>query len=347
MKLSILVPVYNVSSFLPLCLESIMNQSEKDFECILINDGSTDNSLDILKDFAKKDKRFIIIDQKNGGYGKALNAGLEKAKGKYIGIVEPDDFIHRDMYKIMLREKADVIKCGFMNFYGKTWETEPERIFHEIKSVVNKNGTVITAPITKKGIEIDPKVNQKVFLVDPTIWSAVVKRDLIKKHKIKFLETPGASYQDIGFQFKTFAAAKSMYLIEQPLYYYRRDNDSSSVKSNKKQNAVKKEYDELEKTVDKDYETILNVCRFRSYNWNLYRLGFRDAINFAKQAKKDYIRTKFDANYFVNDNEARAKELKFSTKHPAIFVIFRPVFKIKNRVLRFIAQAFNKKRKVV
>ena len=97
-KLTILVPIFNVSEFLPLCLESIKNQSFTDFECLLINDGSTDDSLKILKKFAKEDKRFIVIDKKNSGYGASLNIGIKKAKGEYIGIVEPDDFIHRDFY---------------------------------------------------------------------------------------------------------------------------------------------------------------------------------------------------------------------------------------------------------
>lgn len=111
-KLSILVPVYNVASYLPLCLESIKNQSLKDFECLLINDGSTDNSLKILKDFAKTDKRFKVIDKKNSGYGASLNLGIEKSKGEYIGIVEPDDFIHRDFYKTLLSEDADIVKVS-------------------------------------------------------------------------------------------------------------------------------------------------------------------------------------------------------------------------------------------
>jgi len=105
-KLSILVPVYNVSAYLPLCLDSIMNQSFSDFECILINDGSTDFSLSILKSYVKQDPRFRLISHKNSGYGASLNKGIKLAKGEYIGIVEPDDFIHRDMYKKLLAHKT-------------------------------------------------------------------------------------------------------------------------------------------------------------------------------------------------------------------------------------------------
>ena len=81
-KLTILVPVYNVEEYLSLCLETIKNQSFKDFECLLINDGSTDGSLNILKKTAKEDKRFRVIDKKNTGYGASLNLGIKDAKGE-------------------------------------------------------------------------------------------------------------------------------------------------------------------------------------------------------------------------------------------------------------------------
>ena len=344
-KLSILVPVYNVAEFLPLCLESIINQSFKDFECFLINDGSTDNSLEILKKYAKNDKRLKVIDQKNSGYGASLNKGLKLAKGKYIGIVEPDDFLHRDFYKTLMSKKADVIKCGFMNFYGKNWKTFPERVFHELRVVEEKNGVKTTARISKKGVEISPKENQKIFSADPTIWSAIYKKDLLDKNKIKFLETEGASYQDISFQFKTFATAKTIYCIEQPLYYYRRDNNNSSVKSDKKIDAVKVEFDEIKKFLKtrKDFVEVSESCRFRSYNWNLNRLKFKSALAFAKIAKTDFKNSNFNPKYYVKEHYARAYELKFSTKHPSFYVFLRPLFKLKNYLKSGIMKLISKK----
>lgn len=320
-KLTILVPVYNVEEFLPLCLESIENQSFKDFECFLINDGSTDGSLEILKKFAKNNKKFHIIDKKNSGYGASLNEGMKQAKGEYIGIVEPDDFLHRDFYKALFKYDDDIIKTSLMYFEGKTWKTTPERLFHEVRKDFPVNGT-----------RIKPKENKRIFLVNPTVWSAVYKREILEKNKIKFLETPGASYQDAGFQFKTFASAKSIYCIEKPLYYYRIDNENSSVKSDKKVDSVKKEFDEIDKFLKdkKEFQEIADACRFRSYNWNLNRLKFKNALDFAKLTKKDFKRKKFNLKYFKNEKHARASELKFSTKYPITYVFFRPIFKFKN-----------------
>ena len=333
-KLSILVPVYNVEEFLPLCLETIKNQSFKDFECLLINDGSTDNSLEILKKNAKNDKRFRVIDKKNSGYGASLNLGLNEAKGDYIGIVEPDDFIHRDFYKTLFdNSSADIIKASFMRFSGRTWESVPERVFHEVRKDFPVNG-----------IKIKPEENKRIFIVDPTIWSAIYKKTMLKKNKVEFLETPGASYQDAGFQFKAFASAKEIFCLEKPLYYYRVDNNKSSVKSDKKIEMVKQEFDEIDKFIKgkKNYQEIADACRFRSYNWNLNRLKFRNALKFAKLAKKDYKKKKYNANFFVKEKHQRKYELKFSTKHPGLYVFLRPMFKLKNNIKRTVRKIVKK-----
>ena len=323
LKLSILVPVYNVAEYLPLCLESIKNQSFKNFECILINDGSTDNSLEILKSFSKNDKRFRVIDKKNSGYGASLNLGIKESKGEYIGIVEPDDFIHRDFYATLLENDDEIIKSSLMYFYGKTWKTIPERVFHEVRKDTPKNG-----------FRIRPNENKRIFLVNPTIWSAIYKREMLEKNKITFLETPGASYQDAGFQFKAFASAKSIFCIEKPLYYYRKDNDNSSVKSDKKVESVKTEFDAIDKFIKgkNEFQEIADACRFRSYNWNLNRLKIKNALKFARLAKKDYKNKSFNPKYFIFEKHARAHELKFSTKHPTVYVFLRPLFSLKNTI---------------
>ncbi|MBP5511903.1 glycosyltransferase [Candidatus Saccharibacteria bacterium] len=330
-KLSILVPVYNVEEFLPLCLESIKNQSFKDFECILINDGSTDNSLKLLKKIAKADKRFIIIDKKNTGYGASMNEGLKLAKGEYIGIVEPDDFIHRDFYSTLFEHSEDIIKTSFMHFSGKTWELSPERVFHEVRKDFPVNGAVIR-----------PKENHRIFLVDPTIWSAVYKREMLEKNKVKLLETPGASYQDAGFQFKAFSVAASIFCIEKPLYYYRIDNEKSSVKSNKKIKMVKTEFDEIDRFIKSEFQEIADACRFRSYNWNLNRLKLKEALEFAKIAKADYKQKSFNPKYFIHEKHSRRHELKFSTKHPVCYVFLRPIFKLKNTLKRIARKIIKK-----
>ena len=118
--LSIIVPVYNVEQFLQKCIDSILAQTMTDFELILINDGSPDRCGEICDEYAVKDSRIIVIHQQNQGVSAARNAGLNVAKGEYIGFVDPDDWIDKNMYKEMInaaqQENADVVVCG-VNYY--------------------------------------------------------------------------------------------------------------------------------------------------------------------------------------------------------------------------------------
>ena len=100
-KVSVIIPIYNVETYLPQCLDSIINQTLKEIEIICVDDGSTDKSLDILKEYAKKDKRVAIITQKNLHAGVARNAGLSQAKGEYISFLDSDDFCEPEMFEKM------------------------------------------------------------------------------------------------------------------------------------------------------------------------------------------------------------------------------------------------------
>ena len=107
---SIIVPVYNTAKYLPRCLESLLNQTLVGVEIICINDGSTDNSEKVLKNYAKKDKRIVVINQKNGGSAAARNAGLKAAKGTYIGFIDSDDYAEANMYEVMVTEAKIVVR---------------------------------------------------------------------------------------------------------------------------------------------------------------------------------------------------------------------------------------------
>ena len=119
-KVSIIVPTYNVEPYLRECLDSICRQTLKDIEIICVNDGSTDGSLAIINEYATRDSRIVVLDGPNGGYGKGMNRGLDRATGEYIGIVEPDDFIaltmYEDLYAIASEHDLDFVKADFYRF---------------------------------------------------------------------------------------------------------------------------------------------------------------------------------------------------------------------------------------
>ena len=206
---SLLVPVYNVEKYLSRCLESARDQTLENIEVICINDGSTDRSPEIIREFVEADARFRSVDKENSGYGASMNMGLRAARGKYVGILESDDFIEPQFLEILFntaeKNKAEVVKSNFF-FY---WSSPKEK---------NELFELVTPSMANR--LVSPQEEQDIFYLKPSIWSAIYRRDFLLENSIDFLETPGASYQDAGFNFKVWASAvRVVYLHEAYLHY--------------------------------------------------------------------------------------------------------------------------------
>ena len=327
-KVSILVPIYNVEQFLPECLDSLINQTLKDIEIICINDGSKDDSPKIIKAYAKKDKRIKVIDKENSGYGDSMNQGLKKATGEYIGIVESDDFIDTDafekLYKIAKHEDVEVVKSNFYEYYGDTKKDK---------------GVSDLFPLDEIGRVIDPREERQIFYQPPCIWAAIYKREFLEKNKINFLPTPGASYQDTGFNFKVWASARRVYFVKRAFLHYRQDNSNSSVKDAGKVYCVKEEYNDIERFLkEKDLMNelgpLMYTCQFGGYIWNLHRLKFKPAMEFSDVVKQDYLRAKkagyLDAERL--DEVGKYNSRLVAIKHPKVYVLFRPLHDLRNMI---------------
>ena len=217
-KVSLLVPICNVERYLRECLDSAVAQTLKDIEIICINDGSTDSSPDIIREYMERDPRVKMIDKANSGYGDSMNRGLEMARGEYVGILESDDFMFEDsLQKLVAKadaEHADVVKGDFYLY----WSTPSER--RELFGIIDEHMTgAAYRPVDRPGI----------FYRKPSIWSAIYRREFLNDNQIRFLPTPGASYQDAGFNFKVWACAERAAFIADPILCYRQDNEKSSV----------------------------------------------------------------------------------------------------------------------
>lgn len=213
-SLSILVPVYNTSSYLEPCLKSLAAQNVAGIEFVCLDDGSTDGSGAVLDAWAARDSRFRVIHQPNGGYGKAMNAALDAARGTWVGIVEPDDWVDSTMYTHLMElaagTHAPIVKGDY---------------------TIERNGS--NHPAGKfagmpPGTEDVPQNLPTCILGAPAIWSAIYRRNWLLEHNIRFLETPGASFQDLGFAIRTWAAAPCICITPAPAYHYREDNPGSS-----------------------------------------------------------------------------------------------------------------------
>ena len=233
-KVSIIIPIYNVEKYLKECLDSVVNQTLKDIEIICVNDGSTDKSGQILDEYASKDNRIKVIHKENGGYGKAMNIGFDNATGEYIGIVEPDDYVEKNMYEELYKKAietgVDLVKSDFYTFVGD----DLSRI-NTYKSLDKSNSYYDKI--------INPEDDILVFNLVSNTWSGIYKKDFLLKYHIRHNITPGASFQDQGFWFQTFIFAESIYFMNVPFYHYRKDNANSSMNNKSKIYAIKEEYD--------------------------------------------------------------------------------------------------------
>lgn len=289
-KVSIVVPVYNVQKYLRQCMDSIVNQTLKEIEVLCVDDGSTDSSGKILDAYAAKDSRVRVIHKKNSGYGHSMNIGFAEATGEYIGIVESDDYAELNMfetlYEVAHKNKLDVAKSAFYLYYSVPKERNEK---FEIVSKVMERRTICPSTDFQSNMEMVEFYNMK-----PTIWSAIYRKDFIRENKITFLETPGASYQDAGFNFKVMALAKRVQLLQEAFLHYRQDAEGSSINSKGKVFCVCDEYAEMHRFLDEHpvikgrLEYVLQRIKFDSYMWNYERLGKRYKYIFLERASEEY-----------------------------------------------------------
>lgn len=288
-KVSLLVPIYNVEDYLRECLASAQAQTLHDIEIICINDGSTDGSRQIIEDFLA-DERFRVIDKENSGYGASMNKGLDAARGEYVGILESDDFLDPEaletMYDLAKRYDADISRSDFFLY----WREPEERDY--------KFGWVKPEAVG----QIDPYVHIDVFFLQPSIWAALYKRSFLEENSIRFLETPGASYQDTSFNFKVWASTHNVVTTDKAFLHYRQDNHTSSINSSGKVYCVCEEYDEIMRYMESDPErnaklrSIVAAMRYDTYVWNYGRLNEDLQREFAQRMAEDFRREDRDGD---------------------------------------------------
>ena len=193
-KVSVIVPVYNGEKYIKKCIDSITNQTFKDFELIVVNDGSTDNTLKILNEI--KDKRLIILDKKNGGVSSARNMGYSRASGKYVLFFDSDDFMENEMLEIMVNdiENNDVqaVRCNLYIYYEDTKIKEKyyEYLFNGEYHIVNRN-TILESAISGDIMAFSPNMlfkrndninlyNEKIQYMEDVIFYVTILKDISK-----------------------------------------------------------------------------------------------------------------------------------------------------------------------
>lgn len=213
-KLSVIIPVYNVEQYLQECLDSIINQTFKDIEIICVNDGSTDNSLEILKKYAQKDKRIIIINKQNGGLSSARNIALDIAKGEFISFVDSDDYIDINTYSVALSKFTDDIDliCYNYNFIFEDGAKHFDTNQHGYTEGIHLSDEVITQEVTV------------------AVWSKIFKKSIIDKLNLRFLN--GLYFEDTFFTRAYLYSINKIYFLNDYFYNYRQRCNSITGKAN-------------------------------------------------------------------------------------------------------------------
>jgi len=200
-KVSVIVPIYNTEKYLEKCILSMLDQTLKEIEIILINDGSTDNSAIICENYAKKyPNKINYINNKNCGCSASRNLGISLAKGEYISFIDSDDYIEKEMYEKMYEkaksEDLDIIVCGIVlhNFDGTIRYSIPETPIDEYDYLLPKM-----------------KVSN--------IWNKIYKTDFLKRIEVTFLETIHC-FEDLLFSFECYTQAKKVFYLKEPFYHY-------------------------------------------------------------------------------------------------------------------------------
>ena len=192
-KVSVIIPVYNVEPYLRQCLDSVVNQTLRDIEIICVDDGSPDNCGMIIDEYAKNDNRIIAIHKENGGYGSAINKGLEIAKGEYIGIVESDDWIEINMYEELynnaIQYNADITKGSFYS------------VIDSEKKIKQKNNKIINLYRPKPFVLTE---YPKLIDIHASLWSAIYKRDFVTQNNLRVVEDV-KPYEDLPFVMMAYA----------------------------------------------------------------------------------------------------------------------------------------------
>ena len=262
--ISVIIPIYNVEKYLRRCLDSVKNQTFPDWEAICVNDGSPDNSAEILEEYAKKDARFKIVNKENGGLSDARNAGMAVASGKYILYLDSDDFIHPQTmeiaYSLALRDGSDIVSFTYDRIYRPqlmvrhvlkmdTDNVVPCRIHKRYD--VARIPTLVTDDVYEYATERThnaPGKKKKWLIKHCQVWKNLYRRELIAD--IPFIK--GILFEDFPWWSTVMLKSPTMTITYLPFYYYYPNFDSIDLGSSR----VKK---------------TRNWCRGLDVSYRLYR----------------------------------------------------------------------------
>lgn len=282
-ELSIIFPVYNVAKYLDKCIESVTAWNADYIEYIFVSDGSKDESVDIIRNWMEKDRRIILIEKENGGCASARQKGLEEARGRYVGFVDPDDFVHHNMFrrllKVAMSGSYDISLCGYNEYYensGKIKPADDSLWYPYLDGCFDRN-----------------KIIELITYCRVAIWRGIYRMDFLKQNGIGFY-TDLKRFDDLPFKVETFAFAKSVTMLDEYLYYYRLEREGQDVSATDERLYV---HFDIFKHLDESIGSLgnqrmidnLQMCKIQTHRYALGKIQ--------EEYKEEYLRrTRQDLN---------------------------------------------------
>ena len=310
--ISVIIPVYNVEQYLEKCIDSIINETYKNLEIILVDDGSTDNSGKLCDLLAKKDSRIVVYHKENGGLSSARNFGIDKANGEFIGFIDSDDYIDNDMYEtlhnLIKKDKSDVSMCGLYNIYANRKDSQVK----EVKKYLMNAEEAIQ------------------MVLDSKITSVTAVNKLYRKEIFNDLRYDLGKTSEDAFIIVRLLDKCNLISVtnERKYYYYHRANSITKKPFSEKSRDVLDAYNLNYSIVEKKYPKIISSAKRRVLWAYFYVL---DLLCVSEDRGK---------------HDELANELIHKLKKDTIFILNSPYFTLKRKILfisLFISEKLYKK----
>ena len=319
-KVSIIVPVYKSEKYIKKCIDSLVNQSLKDIEIICVNDGSPDNSLDILLEYSKKYNNIIIINKKNEGVWKARLDGIKKASGEYIGFLDSDDYLDTNfaekLYNGAIKNNSDISICGFKRIDSVTGKILSKEMG------LNENYMI--------KMDTNP---EDIISINTALWNKIFRAEILKN--LKSFSNPPRILEDMMFLSLTYLSVETISFINDYLYNYMvipgsamntlKKNDIDSIKSSMIE--VKKEY--IDKNATKNRLEILSCIAFLHFGVSYMLSVFKNNKDNFKKEYKDIL--SYLNKHFSEWNRSKYLNIFYTLKHKKInlkVAIMKKVYKM-------------------
>lgn len=331
--ISVIVPVYNVEKYLVQCIDSILNQTYKNLEIILVDDESTDHSGKICDQFSSNENRIKVIHKKNMGLGLARNTGLENANGKYVVFVDSDDYLSNSNIKNLvagIKKNNSDICIGGVTFVDNIGTNKSEEIYGER---LYQNGDILNSLF----IRMLGNLPNTTDIMKQSVWNNIYSMDIIRKNKLEFVSERKYISEDIIWNFEFLKSTSNAQLINERGYFYRQNNLSLSRHYNPKRFELIKIF----------YSTLIEKVRFLdNFDEAKLRIQKQFLINlrtcFSQEKNLPYDRIITDVKYMVRDqtvinvvNQYPVKELGFRQRIFVELIRFKK-YRILANIIKYI-----------